>query len=113
MSAVLTVYKQIVTWKNQRTKQGNAFVLRGFSNWKKQFNAVKEHAASKAHVDAKVNVALFREEKTLKAIMEKQEININENRKREVNANAEDHRYNSFPWEARALIQMSYRNSGS
>ena len=58
-------------------------MLHGFSNWKKQFNAVKNDEASKAHVDAKVNKALFRQEKMLEAIMEKQEININKSRKRE------------------------------
>eukprot|EP00112_Aurelia_sp_Birch-Aquarium-sp1_P018848 Seg4565.5 transcript_id=Seg4565.5/GoldUCD/mRNA.D3Y31 product="Zinc finger MYM-type protein 1" protein_id=Seg4565.5/GoldUCD/D3Y31 len=67
--------------------QGHAFACTGFSNWKKQYEAVTKQESSAAHINAKVADALSLQERTLNKFMEQQELIANERRKKEVLSN--------------------------
>ena len=71
----------------KRASQGHAFACTGFSNWKKQYEAVARHESSAAHINAKVAHALSLQERTLNKFMEQQELIENERRKKEVLSN--------------------------
>ena len=57
--------------KNWRSNQGHAFVI-GFSNWKKQYERVRNHQNSFAHKNAKIAEVLFLRDSTIKPPFEKQ-----------------------------------------
>ena len=73
--------------ENLRANQGNAFSVKGYTNWKKQFQRVKEHEASASHVHAAVSAALFRQEKSMNHRIDEQNEAEKLQRKREVEAN--------------------------
>ncbi len=71
----------------KRANQGHAFAYTGFSNWKKQYEAVEKQESSAAHINAKVADALSLQERTLNKFIEQQELIGNERRKKEVLSN--------------------------
>ena len=45
--------------EHQRVKQGNAFTMNGYSNWKKQCSGIARHEGSSAHQNAVLAQAIF------------------------------------------------------
>eukprot|EP00794_Sanderia_malayensis_P013730 gene13730-15162_t len=71
----------------QRANQGHAFACTGFSNWKKQYEAVTKHESSAAHINAKIADALFLQKRTVNEFMEQQRLIESDRRKKEVLSN--------------------------
>ena len=55
-----------------RPGQGDTSTTVGYTNWKKQYNGILKHERSEAHLNAKVTEALFQQNKTIAASLERQ-----------------------------------------
>ena len=51
--------------EHQRLKQGNAFTMNGYSNWKKQCSGIARHEGSSAHQNAVIAQAIFLQDQTI------------------------------------------------
>ena len=51
--------------EHQRVKQGNAFTMNGYSNWKKQCSGIARHEGSSAHQNAVLAQAIFLQDQTI------------------------------------------------
>lgn len=68
----------------KRTNQGHAIAWTGYSNWKKQYEAVAKHESSVGHMNAKVDDVIFLQERTLNEFIEQQELIAHERSKKEI-----------------------------
>ena len=59
----------------------------GFSNWKKQFQVVREHEESNSHVNSKLAQVMFLQKKSMRDILNAQEETEKQTRQRQVEAN--------------------------
>ena len=59
----------------------------GFSNWKKQFEYVKQHEKPQCHNNAKVGQVMYLQNMSLKDILEEQDKKQEKERKRLVDSN--------------------------
>ena len=59
---------------HQRHSQGNAFVVNGFSNWKKQTEWINLHERTQAHKDAQVAQALFLRKSNIESVMSNEQV---------------------------------------
>ena len=55
-----------------RTNQGNAFVVNGFSNWKKQTERIRKHEECDTHHDAEIAQVLFQQGLNIEALFDDQ-----------------------------------------
>lgn len=78
---------EILRGENQRHNQGKAFCKDGFSNWKKQYNAIPDHETSQAHMNAKLSQVMFLQQRSLNDILKRQDEEQEKKRLIQVEAN--------------------------
>ena len=72
-----------------RANQGNAFVVNGFSNWKKQGDKIRTHETCHTHLNAKVAEVLFQQGLNVKDLFDNQSKENEERRLIDVKKNRE------------------------
>ena len=68
--------------ENRRLVQGSSFTSNGFSNWKKQYEAIQKHGMSESHINSTVAQGLFLQNRSIHNLLEK-ELALEKQRTRE------------------------------